>query len=78
MRAIDELGWEGNSRAMFDRMLADTPAFMKDRALASFNGWVAANDVTTLTEELLERHVVETVPKPIQPMVLAKLRALKS
>jgi len=78
MGAMQDLVWEGNSRAMFERILADTPAFMRERALNGFRRWVTANGVTCMTEALLQRHVVETVPRPFQAAVLAKIAALES
>ena len=78
MPTADELIWEGNSKAMFDKMLSTSPSFMRDKVQKKFNEWVAAKGLTTLTEAAIEQHVTETVPPQFRGMVLGQLASLKS
>ncbi len=78
MSTLSSLTWEGNSKAMFDKMISTAPAFMRDKALKKFADWTAEKSLTTITEALIEQHVTETLPPQFRGMVLGQLASLKS
>ena len=75
---LDNLTWEGNSKAMYDKLVESAPAFMREQLKKGFEDWVAKKGITTMTEDLLEEHVKETAPGPMQGMILAQLQPFKS
>jgi hypothetical protein len=75
---VDDLSWEGNSKTMFDKLLESAPAFMREQAKKTFEDWVAKKGITTMTEELLEEHIKESAPAPMQAMILGQLAQFKS
>jgi hypothetical protein len=75
---VDNLSWEGSSKTMYDKLLESAPAFMRDQAKKGFEDWVAKKGITTMTEALLEEHIKETAPAPMQAMILAQLQQFKS
>ena len=75
---VDNLTWEGNSKAMYDKLVESAPAFMRDQAINGFANWVSQKGITTMTENLIEDHIKETAPGPMQGMILAQLQPLKS
>lgn len=78
MTDITSLTWEGNSRAMYDKMMASAPVFMRDKARKKFEQWVDQRAVTALTETLIEEHVNEVLPPQFRGMLLAQLAGLKT
>ena len=78
MSEFTSLAWEGNSKAMFDKMMSSAPVFMRDKARKKFEEWVASQRLTVLTEALIEQHVTETLPPQFRGMLLAQLASLKS
>ena len=75
---VDNLTWEGNSKAMYDKLVASAPAFMRDQAINGFAAWISQKGITTMTEDLVEQHVKDTAPAPMQGMILGQLQPLKS
>lgn len=75
---LENINWEGNSKAMFEKLVSSAPPFMRDKAQNDFKAWVEKKGITTLTEDLIEAHIMESAPAPIQGMVLAQIRPLRS
>ena len=78
MNDIANLTWEGNSKAMYDKMMSTAPAFMRDKARKKFEEWIQNKGVTAMTEALIEQHVSETLPPQFRGMLLAQLAGLKT
>ena len=75
---VENLSWEGNSKAMYDKLMESAPLPMREMAKKGFADWVTKKGITTMTEDLLEAHIKETAPAPMQGMILAQLQPLKS
>ena len=76
--SISDLNWEGKSKEMYDAILSAAPGFMKQKAEEGFKEWVEKKGIDTMTEALIEEHIKETVPSPIQGMVLGKIAPYKT
>ena len=74
----EDLSWEGNSKDMYDKLVSAAPAFMREKAENDSKPWIAKKGITTMTEDLLEEHIKETAPPPMQGMILAQLQGMKS
>lgn len=76
--AADALKWEGNSEQMYQKILSSAPGFMRNKAEENFKAWIETNGISTMTESLLEEHIKQTVPAPMQLLVLGQIASMKS
>ena len=75
---VENLSWEGNSKSMYEKLVESAPMFMREQAKKGFADWITKKGITTMTEDLVETHIKETAPAPMQGMILAQLQPLKS
>jgi len=74
-----DLTWEGNSKAMFDKMIESSPkpfrAMTEKKLMEAINNKAADGKVT---EDILIECVKEVTPKPFVGMAMKHLEPLKS
>ena len=75
---VENLSWEGNSKSMYEKLVESAPMFMREQAKKGFAEWIDRKGITTMTEDLVEEHIKETAPAPMQGMILAQIQPLKS
>jgi hypothetical protein len=75
-----DLNWEGNSKAMFDKLIEGSPkpfrAMTEKKLTESLTG--KAGDGGAVTEAMIEEAVKEVTPKPFVGMALKSIESLKS
>lgn len=74
-----DLTWEGNSKAMFDKMIESSPkpfrAMTEKKLMEAITNKAAGNPVT---EDIVIACVQEVTPKPFVGMAMKQLEPLKS
>jgi MFS family permease len=75
---VAALVWEGNSKAMYDAMVAGAPGPAKNHVRTGFEDWVVKKGIKVLTEDLFLDHIKETFPPEFAPMILEQVMPLKS
>jgi len=75
---FENINWEDNSRSMFEKLISSAPPFIRDKAQNGFEAWLKRKGITTVTEDLIEACIMESVPASIQGMLLAQIRLLRS
>lgn len=75
-----ELNWQGNSKAMFDKLIESSPkpfrAMTEKKMLEGVEK--KAGESGTVTEDMLEEVVKEITPKPFVAMALKNIEPLKT
>ena len=75
-----DLNWEGNSKAMFDKLIEGSPkpfrAMTEKKLTECLTG--KAGDGGAVTEAMIEEAVKEVTPKPFVGMALKSIESLKS
>jgi hypothetical protein len=76
--SIENLKWEGNSKAMFEKVVSFAPGPMQELVKNDFIAWVEKRNIAVMTEELMEQNIKETAPKPFLNMLLDQIIPLKT
>lgn len=75
-----ELTWEGNSKAMFDKLIEGSPkpfrAMTEKKLIEGCSK--RAGEACKVTEDMVIEAVKEITPKPFLPMALKSIEPLKS
>ncbi|MCP4625368.1 MAG: hypothetical protein GY850_17880 [bacterium] len=75
-----DLTWDGNSKAMFDKLIESSPkpfrAMTEKKLLEALAN--KAGDGGAVTEPMIEEAVKEVTPKPFVGMALKSIESLKS
>lgn len=75
-----DLTWEGNSKAMFDKLIESSPKPFRAMTEKKLTEAVTAKagDSGAVTEDMLIEAVKEITPKPFVGMALKNIEPLKS
>lgn len=75
-----DLTWEGNSKAMFDKLIESSPKPFRAMTEKKLTEAVTskAGDAGAVTEDMLIEAVKEITPKPFVGMALKNIEPLKS
>ena len=75
-----ELNWQGNSKAMFEKLIESSPKpfrAMTEKKMLEGMG-KKAGDGGAVTEDIVEEVVKEITPKPFVAMALKNIEPLKT
>lgn len=78
MNNMDNLNWEGNSKAMYDAIIDAMPPLFKAAVKKKISVWIDKYNIETVTEEDVIKTVKDYAPKEYTEKLLALISPLKT
>lgn len=74
---MDNIKWQGNSKKMYEAVLAETPPIYKEIVKKRIEEWIAKNNIRVVTEDLVFKAVDDMTPSNYAKMIKSELEKLK-
>ena len=74
----EDLKWEGNSKAMYERFVLNVPGPFKKKAMKDFLNYIEREKVTVMTEDIFIKSTEENAPKMFRGMIMKQVNEMRS
>lgn len=78
MKNMDNLDWQGNSRAMYDAIIDAMPPLFKAAVKKKVSVWIDKYNIKTITEDDVIETVRDYAPEEYREKLLALIGQLKT
>lgn len=78
MNNMENLNWEGNSKAMYEAIIDSMPPLFKAAVKKKVSVWIDKYNIKTVTEEDVIKTVKDYAPEEYKEKLLALINQLKT
>lgn len=75
---MNRLEWRQNSKKMYEAILNEVPAFLRDGIKNRIANWIQQNNIKVVTEQTVFQAVTDIAPQNMAAQIKSRLQSLRT